>query len=114
MPMPPSAEGAILHNLQANAEVNAGGEARPPSRPESASVGGAGLPEALQGGQARPEGVIDIRVDAGRGSDDGHPSVGSTPSSILVRCPSQNLRQAWKQRPQTYFMLGETVPLPCL
>jgi hypothetical protein len=79
----------VLHESQANAEVNAGGEARPPSRPESASVGDAGLPEALQGGQARPEGVIDIRVDAGRSSDDGDLSVGSTPSSIQVRCPSQ-------------------------
>jgi hypothetical protein len=86
---------SVLHEVQANAEVNAGGEARPPSRPQSASAGGGNLPEALQGGQARPEGVIDIRVDAGRGSDDGHLSVGSTPSSIQVGCPLQHARRSF-------------------
>lgn len=97
-----SAPQSVLHIPQANAEVNAGGEARPPSRPESASVGGAGLPEALQGGHARPEGVIDIRVDAGRGSDDGHLSVGSTPSSIQVGCQLQASQNPFSIATATY------------
>lgn len=98
--------------LQATAELNAAAAAgvtggsqqqQPQSRQQSASMGGYGtaggygMTGSLPSGVLRPDGVIDIRVDASRGSQDGEGShAGSTPSSIQV---GLHISSAAEQRP---------------